>query len=439
MFAKKILSVMFIACLLLLAACGKQPAVSVTPGITDSGDFPGLYSGPYDSDILPMSIPEICEADRKTFNPRKVYDYLATCDFANHDYFIRSAELKDGALYLTLEDKMYFWDADTAYRYLKEAFSLSDETILGLPEFSGCHINGGYLEMPPDSYYFYLESRMLAPLPVPEDVFICLGPDEITLADFADYLLSEKSKNDEMAIHSEFLYDEGKLTGIYYYDNEEYGVPIDRGDLTDDIYDPGAAGYGSLPKLLLGIEDIPAETFDPDKVIDYLLTCDIYLEEYSYIEDFQVLDGRLSLCITDNIFIDADDAFQYLKTEFHLEDDIIKQLPLFSDCAIHNGKMYTSDQWNYENDPDAGEYEECNLNGIELKELTTPSAVPVAGNAQIILVDYKDTGRGYYLTVQQFIEYLTNNKAEDGSICLGSIWFKCSDSVITALIEEYVP
>lgn len=65
--------------------------------------------------------------------------------------------------------------------------------------------------------------------------------------------------------------------------------------------------------------------------------------------------------------------------------------------------------------------------------------MPVAGDAQIILVDYDDTGMGYYLTVRQFIDYLVNMKAENGSIYLGGVWFKCSDNVITALIEEYVP
>lgn len=436
----------------LLAACSTEPVMLTTSAPTASAlaavspsPSPSasqalavlpLYSGEYGINVLPASIPDLSEADRKVFNPGKVRDYLATCEFADHDYFIKGAELKGETLYLTIKDDMYFYVPSQAYDYLKERFVLSDETILALPEFSGCYIAGGLLNTYDDVLRF--KSRILAPVPVPEDVSICPNASEISLAEFKEFVLNGKSKNDELAIHTEFDCRDGQLI-IYYCDAGKYGVPIDREHMTIAVHDPASYEFGSLPKSLLGINDTQAETFDPDKVTGYLLASPINFEHYYSITDMQVSDGNLSLIIADGIDVDADDAYQYLKEQFSLSDDMIMQLPLFSGCSIHEGEMYTQEQLDYINGIEPEWCEEYNLNSIGLGEIQLPKPVPVADDADIILVDYDDTLEGYHLTVPQFIEYMQYMKADNQDSSLWGVWFKYSNGEITAMIEAYAP
>lgn len=441
----------FLFVIILLAACGSPaPAApsdtasysvavlpSASPSVSPAIAAAPLYSGPYDDSILPASIPDIGEADKKAFNPNIVPDYLATSDSARHDYFIKGAELKGNTLYLTIKDNMSFHSPADAYQYLKEKFSLSDNTILGLPEFSGCYFSDESLETHDGS--LDLKSRMLAPVPVPEDVNVYPNSDEINFGEFTDFLLNGKNKNEELSVHAEFICSsEGQITRIYYSDAEAYGTPIDRENLTSDVIEPQACGYGSLPKQLLGVNDVSAEIFDPGKVTEYLLASPLHFEDHYDIRGMQISNGHLSLNITDSISIDADEAYQYLKSKFPQSDKIIEKLPLFSGCSLHGGTMWTQDAWDHENGIEA-ESEDDNLNGIGLAEIDLPSEVPLADDAQIILVDNADTCRGYYLNVQQFTGYLQNMKAEEGSISISGVWFIYSNGEIKALIEEYVP
>jgi hypothetical protein len=137
--------------ILLLAACGEEPAISVSaPDVSSSASVSAsqrpapseLYSGSYSEYILPQSIPVISEADRKTFNPARTSDYLITSPCAGHKYTIKGAEKKGGKLYLIISDSVYFGDPVTSSDYLKEVFSLSNEDILKLPEFKNCYLNG---------------------------------------------------------------------------------------------------------------------------------------------------------------------------------------------------------------------------------------------------------------------------------------------------------
>lgn len=230
--------------ILLFSACSSQPAVSVTlvpaetpktstavpdlsAAVSNSQQAASsrLYSGPYDDDRLPMSVPEISETDRKTFNPAKVRDYLATSNDIMHDYSITGAELSNGKLYITVKDEMYFDDASVAYDYLKEVFSLADDTILSLPEFADGHVDeDGYFSS--ESGGMAVDEKILTHVPVSRNATVELMDTdyELTIDQFKEKLLGKKDKNENVDIWFVYLeFSGGEITSISQYQEGDEG------------------------------------------------------------------------------------------------------------------------------------------------------------------------------------------------------------------------
>jgi hypothetical protein len=222
--------------------------------------------------------------------------------------------------------------------------------------------------------------------------------------------------------------------------DDGYGFP-------DETTSPHAMGFGSLPKSLLGINPVSTDNYSPDKVTDYLLSGLSEFQDSYFVVKAEVNSGKLYLYMTDDVCIDADKAYQYLKSTFSLSDSDIISLPLFSDdsCEIHSGKMYTSDEWDIENGIEPDDYDsEYDYNSVELKEIALPDPVPVAVNAQIVLVDYgeyfakDDDETGCRITTKQFEDFLLYNNGENLEY-LWNLWFKYSNGEITAIAEQYDP
>lgn len=181
-----------------------------------------------------MSVPEISEADQKVFNPQKVKDYLATCDYVFNDYSIKGAELSSGKLYLTVKDEMYFDDAAVAYDYLKEVFSLADDTILALPEFADCYIDeDGYFSSESGGLAF--DTKILPRIPVSDSATVELMDTdsyesyEVTMDQFKEKILGHKNKNDNVDIwYVNFEFSGGEITSISQYQEADEGEGDDE-------------------------------------------------------------------------------------------------------------------------------------------------------------------------------------------------------------------
>lgn len=462
---RKILISLITVSMLLLAACGGQPTVSSPPTTassqpvsTDTAETAaGLYEGPYEG-ILPMSVPAISEADKETFNPDRVFDYLATSPFDCHDYTITGWEERDGKLYLTVGDQLYFDDPNDAYYYIKDAFALADDTLLSLPVFAQCHVEGVLLS--PDSSLDLTgyEAKTFDSVPVAGDALISLpgeyDPDIDTVQKFIDAFVNGKYKDAGSIPLVSFSYEDGQITEINSLeeyqgeDGEEDNSGVNNSDgYPDETTSPHACGFGSLPKDLFRIKPVSAGSFDPDKAADYIIGAESEFEDCYWVDKAKLDNGRLYLYITDSVSIDADTAYQYLKTTFSLSDDDILALPMFaeSDCALYDGKMYTPDGWDLKNGIMPEDFDsEYNYNGISLKDITLPNPVPVADNASIFLVDYgfyftSESDNGCTVTTKQFEDYLLGESAEDNLDCLSNIWFKYSNNEITAIAEQYIP
>jgi hypothetical protein len=140
-----------------------SPAISAAPSQTEeeslTSDEEETYGEDYieppsvdpDADgyvIIPGSLPVLTDADRVTFNPAKVYSYLAEDNILtsyDYYYYINSAENKGGKLYITITIDICLSNVDEAYQDLKEDHSLTDDQIKDIPAFSGFVIKDGHM------------------------------------------------------------------------------------------------------------------------------------------------------------------------------------------------------------------------------------------------------------------------------------------------------
>lgn len=215
-------------------------------------DEPEVYTGGDDDEVeinidepstwplLPGSEPTISEADFETFNPEKLMDYLLSD--CRHDYVIKGAKLKDGILYITVEDLRCTY-INSNYEYLKEQFSLTDDEILNQPLFAGCTIHEGTMysecddikkfesgdDFWDDQGYFELPDITLQPFPVSKDVKITLYDEEdgencsVTYNEFVKLLLNGKDKNNKLDMYDMcFLFSGDYITSIYQQDGTEF-------------------------------------------------------------------------------------------------------------------------------------------------------------------------------------------------------------------------
>lgn len=428
---------------MLLSACGKAPASDAV----NPEDATGLYSGPYEG-ILPMSIPEISEADKTTFNPGKIYDYLATCDSAGHDYAITGWKASGDKLYLNISDRLYFDDPNYAYYYIKDAFALEDSALLSLPVFSKCRVEDDQLTEDSSLDLSGYKEKVYDSVPVADDATIFLPGDysEIsTVQEFIDNFINGKYKDAGNIKSVIFDYGNGQITGIspvevYDGSNEGGGSEDDVRSYPEETISPHSFGFGSLPVDLLGIKPISTESFDPDNAEAYLLANKSGFEDYYFVNSAKFENGKLNLYLTDSVSMDADTAYQYLKETFSLSDNDILNLFMFSEngCTLHNGKMYTPEGWDLENGIQPEDYDEdYNYNSVVLSDVVLPKPVPVADNAVIILFNYGENGGT--LTTKQFKDFLLGENGEDNLEYLSNLWFKYSNNEITALVEEYAP
>lgn len=429
--------------ILLLAACGKAPA-------SDAGnpeDAVGLYSGPYE-DILPMSVPEISEADKTTFNPDKIFDYLATCVSAGHEYAITGWKAEGDKLSLNISDRLYFDIPSEAFYYIKEAFALDDSTLLRLSVFSKCRVEEDQLTEDSSLDFSGYKEKVFDSVPVADDATIFLSGDysEIsTVQEFIDNFIDGKYKDAGSIPSVTFDYENGKITGIspvglYDGNNEGGGSEDVVKSYPEETISPHSFGFGSLPVDLLGIKPISTDSFDSYNAENYLLANKTGFEDYYFVNKAKLENGKLNLYLTDSVSIDADTAYQYLKKTFSLSDNDILDLFMFSEngCTLHDGKMYTPDEWDIKNGIQPEYYDEdYNYNSIVLGDITLPKPVTVADNAVIILFNYSENGGT--ITTKQFEDYLLGENGEDNLEYLNNLWFKYSNNEITALVEEYTP
>lgn len=224
--------------ILLLSACGQEavsaasdPSASVEPPDPNRPVPIGLYSGPYVASVLPMSVPEISEADRAAFNPDKIYDYLATSPSAEHSYTIIGCEVKEGKLYLSVSDSIWFREADDAYSYIQEAFALTDEEMLRLPVFSECVFDGGYITPDSDLVYPDGAGRVIGPVPVADDASVNLSYeyDAANVHEFIDEFITN---NDSPVLipFASFVWENGHITQIFSESPEEEDFNFDEAE-----------------------------------------------------------------------------------------------------------------------------------------------------------------------------------------------------------------
>lgn len=449
MFVKKTLLVIIFNCILLLAACGQAPAVSVSliPSAEQlsTETAAGLFSGPYDDGRLPMSVPEISEADKKVFNPDRIFDYLATSPDAYHDYYIVGAEVKEDKLYLTVRDEGYFNPVD-AYCYIKDAFALTDEEILSLPVFAKCQVDEDDWLTDDSSldYTGYETSKLFESIPVADNAIIYLpqeyNADEISVQDFIDMFLKDKSKNDKIDIGLvSFDYKDGQITGVY--DNNEYpeededdyegsdnAEEYDNEDIVCTQY-AGNDEWELLPGSVPEISDADLKTFNPKNAENYLA---FIAEHYYSLESAELKDGVVYLTIQDGRYLDdINSAYDFFKDRFSLSDGEILDLPKFSGCLIRDDVMYVNaEAWKEAND--AGYFEDTNyfdINNVLLKPF------PLSKDARITLYN-EDTCEQYKVSYDEFVKMILGGKSKNNKIgfyC--DMSFKYEDGKITAVYQ----
>lgn len=269
MSVKKASIFLVVICILLLASCGSgsdisasfpvtsektaspestRPAETVVPSteaLESSGEDWTAEDDPYLWNDLPMSRPEISNEDLASFNPAKTVDYIVV-NGVWHNYTLVKAELKDGKLYITINDDRCSYDVNDDYIYLRKKSGLSEEEMLKLPVFSESVMRDGMLyaseeawqaRLQYDSYdewvgYDIAKNGMelgeitLAAIPVSENAKICLismsdNADNLFIdtRQFSEYLLQGNTERDlaeEVQLFNMlFKYEDGQITGIY--------------------------------------------------------------------------------------------------------------------------------------------------------------------------------------------------------------------------------
>lgn len=193
----------------------------------------------FSSSSLP-SLPVLSKEDRKKFNKDKLAVYLIGA--AQQRYIIDNAEIKNGTLYLTIEDDLYANNVNTVYQYLKNEFYLSDNEIRSLSDFEDCVIRDNYMYADEDAWkdrrqyaseedwedsseddvnYADLDYIDLDPLPVAPDakIYLVAADDwfDISPQQLIAYLKSEPGLLDYLN-YMDIAYNNGLITEIV----EEY-------------------------------------------------------------------------------------------------------------------------------------------------------------------------------------------------------------------------
>lgn len=196
---------------------------------------------PFHSGDLPGALPVLSAEDNQKFDPDKIDAYLVGHG-AGQRYNIDKAEVKNGVLLLTLTDDIYDHNVNGDYQFLKNTFSLPDNTILNLPVFDGCVIHDGYMYADKDAWKSRQEYNSendweassdddvncadldfidLSPLPVAPDakIYLVASDDwfEVTPRQLIEYLESEPDLCDNLN-YVDIEYNNGNITGIV----EEY-------------------------------------------------------------------------------------------------------------------------------------------------------------------------------------------------------------------------
>jgi hypothetical protein len=220
----------------------------------EGGGSEDILSEPSDESIspqsfgfgsLPKALLDIKPISKDSFDPDNAVDYvLAEKPEFEDCYFVNSAKLENGKLYLYLIDSVSV-DADTAYQYLKKTFHLSDKDMLEIYMFSenDCALHNGKMYTPdgwnvaegnePEDYnaeYNYnsidlKDVTLPEPVPIADNSAIYLvdyggyfadnDGKTITKDQFADYLLGEKGEdNIDYLSNLWFKYSNGEITAI---------------------------------------------------------------------------------------------------------------------------------------------------------------------------------------------------------------------------------
>lgn len=230
---------------------------------------------------------------------------------------------------------------------------------------------------------------------------------------------------------------------------DTYVLTPEEQTLQNIVSDPGSYGYGPLPIQKPQISYADLSKFDPDKISDYLLSG----LDNNFVGNFNLYkasltNGKLYLTIYYDVYVDVNTAYKYLKNTFKLPDEEILGFDMFSDseCAIHDGCMYTGLAWDFKNDTMSNE-EEISLDEIDLD----PNAIgvdtivlpkmEVAEDAVITLVDWNTEylPAGCQYTTDEFANLILKgkNKSDNIDVGLGNLWFKYDGNVITGIAEEY--
>lgn len=194
-----------------------------------------------------------------------------------------------------------------------------------------------------------------------------------------------------------------------------------------------------------GISYVDWAKFNPDKLNDYLISGSLVRCGGYSIADAQLIDNKLYLTISAVVYVyNVDSAYRYLKDKFSITESEFASFPCFTDCRMHDGKMYTEEAWDYLQDPEAfaEEYDffgdgYSDLNIVFLDDITL-SPIPVADNALITLID-TDRMMGYHTTMHQFKDYLLSESENmSGRPLMTDVIFQYSDGQITAIAEAYI-
>ena len=194
----------------------------------------------------------------------------------------------------------------------------------------------------------------------------------------------------------------------------ENDMDPDWGDWGDDSYED----WGLLPPPEISEADM--QTFNPDRIVDYLAACPYVYHEYT-ITGAKLSEGQLLITVSDYIYSDwATDVFEYLQDTFSLSEEELFNLPLFSGFYMDYGWV-TSDEGDV-----------LSIGTIRYEDLL------VASDAWIQLLD-ADTYEFYEVTVQEFADILLGGESARDDLGVFFFYFEYTDGQITGMyqFEEY--
>lgn len=200
------------------------------------------------------------------------------------------------------------------------------------------------------------------------------------------------------------------------------------------LIDPDSQGWTSgLPFPSPEISKADKAVFDPENVHDYLVAYGD-VEPYCTIDHAEMKDGHLWVYVTTYGSITPEDAYSVLSSEFHLPDQQIFALPLFSDYCMQDGEVYQKEVWDniQEYGRDNLEPFELESQDIDLDVVCEKQPFRVADDAEIWFLDDTMEPFNYQVQVKDFVSKFQSHAF------YYDIFFKYNDGKITGILEAYV-